>query len=202
MLKDEMAHYPKTVTLSRGAEVTLRPLVREDEDKLLQFFRSIPEGDRIFLAHDVTNRAVIRKWARELDYDAVLPIVAEKDGDIIADATLHLNRMGWMRHVGEIRCVVAVEYRRRGLATVMISNLIDNAVLRGLDKIVFEAMGTETGAIQLMLGLGFIKEARLKNHVTDLRGRPHDLVVMTNYVSELWKKMEDLILDSEFEVIP
>jgi hypothetical protein len=40
------------------------------------------------------------------------------------------------------------------------------------------------------------------DHVTDLGGRPHDLVIMTNYVTELWRKMEDAILDVEFKVHP
>jgi hypothetical protein len=62
-------------------------------------------------------------------------------------------------------------------------------------------MDTQTSAINAMKALGFVREAVLKEHVTDLHGRPHDLVIMTNYVSELWRKMEDLILDTEFEVI-
>jgi len=202
MFNQEMSRYPKTVTIKDGTEVTLRLMVREDEDKLLSFFRSVPDEDRIFLADDVTNRAVIRRWVRELDYESVLPILAEKEEKIIADVTLRTNRMGWMRHVGEIRCVVALEHRRQGLATIMVSRLIEHAVLMGLDKIVFRAMDTQTGAIKAMEALGFTKEAVLRDHVTDLRGRPHNLVIMTNYVAELWRKMEDAILDTEFKVIP
>lgn len=202
MFNQEMSRYPKDITLKDGTDIVLRLMVREDEDKLLKFFRSVPDEDRIFLADDVTNRAVIRKWVRELDYERVLPILAEKDGDIIADCTLRTNRMGWMRHVGEVRSVVALEYRRRGLATLIISRLIEHAVLMGLDKIVFRAMDTQVGAIKAMEALGFTKEATLKDHVTDLHGRPHNLVIMTNYVAELWRKMEDVILDSEFKVIP
>jgi RimJ/RimL family protein N-acetyltransferase len=202
MFNQEMSRYPIKVTLKDGTDVTLRLMVREDEDKLLKFFRAVPDEDRIFLADDVTNRAVIRRWVRELDYENVLPILAEIDDEIVADVTLKTNRMGWMRHVGEVRCVVALEYRRRGLGTMMVSRLIEHAVLMGLDKIVFRAMETQVGAIRAMENLGFTTEATLRDHVTDLRGRPHDLIIMTNYVAELWRKMEDAILDSEFKVIP
>jgi RimJ/RimL family protein N-acetyltransferase len=202
MFNQEMSHYPKVVTLKDGQEVTLRLMVREDEDKLLTFFRSVLDEDRIFLADDVTNRAVIRRWVQELDYEKVLPILAERDEEIIADVSLKTNRMGWMRHVGEIRCTVALPYRRLGLATMMVSRLIEHAVLMGLDKIIFQAMDTQVGALKAMERLGFTKEAVLQDHVTDLRGRPHNLVIMTNYVAELWRKMEDAILDSEFKVIP
>ena len=84
----------------------------------------------------------------------------------------------------------------------MVSRLIEHAVLKGLDKIVFQAMDTQHGAIKSMEMLGFTKEAVLKDHVTDLRGRPHNLIILTNYVAELWRKMEDTILDAEFKVIP
>ncbi len=201
MLSKELERYPKKIILKDGTEVTLKLMARKDEDRLLSFFRAVPEEDRIYLAEDVTNRAVIRRWVRELDFETVLPVLAEKDDEIIADTTLQTNRFGWKRHVGEIRCVIGSEYRRLGLATVMISRLIEHAVLLGLDKVVFRAMATEVGAIELMQGLGFIKEAVLHDHVTDLLGRPHNLVIMTNSVAELWRRMEDMILDSEFKVI-
>jgi len=194
--------YPQKITLKDGSEVTLRLMVAEDEDKLLRFFRTVPEEDRIYLADDVTNRAVIRKWCQELDYQGVLPILAEMDGEVIADSTLRSNRIGWKRHVGHVRVVVASEFRRKGLATVLVSHIIEHAVMRGLDKIVFQAMATQLSAINAMKALGFVKEATLKEHVTDLHGRSHDLVIMTNYVAELWKKMEDLILDQEFLQLP
>jgi RimJ/RimL family protein N-acetyltransferase len=194
--------YPKKINLREGTEIILRPMVAEDEDKLLEFFRAIPEEDRIYLADDVTSRKVIRRWCKELDYNTVLPILAEKDGVIIGDSTLRHTRLGWMRHVGHIRSVVSIDWRRKGVATVLVGELIEHAIMRGLDKLVFRAMDTQVSAINAMKAMGFVKEAVLKEHVVDLRGRPHDLIIMTNYVSELWKKMEDLILDSEFEVIP
>ncbi len=202
MFSQDAAPYPQKINLKDGTEVIIRLMVPEDEDKLLKFFRGIPEEDRLYLADDVTNRAVIRKWVRELDYERVLPLLTETNGEIVADATLRTNRAGWMRHVGELRGVVDLAFRRRGVATIAFSRLTEHAVMMGLDKIVFRAMDTQTGAIKCMESLGFEKEAVLKDHVTDLRGRPHNLVIMTNYVAELWRKMEDAILDTEFQIIP
>ena len=201
MMNNHEGQYPKKAYLRDGTEITLRLMLREDEDKLLKFFRGVPEEDRVYLADDVTSRGVIRRWCQELDYNKVLPILAEKDSVIIGDSTLRHTRMGWMRHVGHVRCVVSLDWRRRGVATVLVGEVIEHAIMRGLDKLTFRAMDTQTSAINAMKAMGFVKEAVLKEHVVDLRGRPHDLVIMTNYVSELWKKMEDQILDSEFEVI-
>jgi len=201
MMNSHMEQYPKKLALPDDSEIIIRLMEREDEDALLAFFRGIPEEDRIYLADDVTNRAVIRSWCRELDYNKVLPVLAVKDGVIVGDSTLRHTHMGWMRHVGHVRAVVSLEWRRRGVATALVGEIIEQAIMRGLDKLTFRAMDTQTSAINAMKAMGFVKEAVLKEHVVDLRGRPHDLVIMTNYVSELWKKMEDLILDAEFEVI-
>ena len=201
MMNHTETQYPKKVTLGDGTEIILRLMVREDEDELLKFFRAVPEEDRVYLADDVTNRAVIRSWCKELDYNKVLPVLALKDGAIIGDSTLRHTRMGWMRHVGHVRAVVALDWRRRGVATVLVGEIIEHAIMRGLAQLTFRAMDTQSSAINAMKVMGFQKEAVRKEHVVDLHGRPHDLVMMSNYVSELWKKMEDMILDTEFEVI-
>ena len=44
-----MGDYPKTVRV-RGAEVTIRPLQRSDQEPLARFFRELPEGDRMLLS--------------------------------------------------------------------------------------------------------------------------------------------------------
>ena len=58
-----------------------------------------------------------------------------------------------------------------------------------------ELPGTQISAQKAFCSLGFKKEAELKNFVIDIDGKSHHLVIMVNDVSELWKKMEDLLSD-------
>ena len=81
--------YPKKVRLQSGTSVTIRPMVKEDADKLYAFFSRVPREDRLFLRDDVSIRDVIDSWTQELDYEKVLPLVAEVGGNIVGDATLH-----------------------------------------------------------------------------------------------------------------
>ena len=111
-----LREFPKRVTLRDHTVVIVRPMRPEDARELLAFFRRLPPEDRQFLKDDVTRAEIIDAWARELNYDQVLPILAEHEGQIVGDATLHRQTYGWMRHVGEIRVVTDVYYRRRGLA--------------------------------------------------------------------------------------
>ncbi len=195
-----MRGYPKQFKLKDNAVITLRPMVKEDESKLLEFFRCMPDEDRLFLKEDVTRPEVIHRWVEEMNYDRVLPILAERSGKIIGDATLHTYDSGWMRHVGEIRCVVAREYQRRGIGVLLIRELLDEAAHRGLRRIQTQFLDNQIGAVQAFERVGFLREAVLKKMAEDLSGKEHDIIIMTNNVSELWQKMEDLILDKEFFV--
>src|SRR5262249_9300271 len=94
--------YPKTIVLKNGASVTLRPLAASDADQLIAFFQRIPENERWYLRHDVSNAETVRQWALAVNYERVIPILAIKDGQIIGDATLHRHLHGSGSSVGEV----------------------------------------------------------------------------------------------------
>lgn len=173
-----MPGYPKRVVLQNGTSVTIRPMVKEDEGKLFAFFSRVPAEDRLFLREDVSRRDVIDAWTRELDYDRVLPLVAEIGDNIIGDATLHRRKAGWTSHVGKVRVVVDKDYRAKGLGTRLIEELIDVARKGGLELLVAELMENQKTAVAAFKHLGFEKEAVFYNHVKDQAGREHNLVVM------------------------
>jgi len=170
--------YPKKVTLPTGTAVTIRPMVKEDEGKLYAFFGRVPVEDRLFLRDDVSRRDVIDAWARELDYEKVLPLVAEVGDNIVGDASLHRRKAGWTSHVGKVRIVVDKDYRGKGLGTRMIEELIDFAKKAGLELLVAEVMENQKTALAAFKHLGFEKEAILYNHVKDQAGKEHNLAVM------------------------
>jgi len=186
--------FPKQIILRDRSAVTLRPMVREDKEGLLTFFRRLPPEDRQFLKDDVTRAEIIEGWARDLNYDRVLPILAEFEGRIVGDATLHRQAYGWMRHVGEIRLVTDPFLRRRGLATAMAREIFYLALQAGLDKMVAEMVADQIAAIKVFGKLGFQQEARLVNQVVDLHGRKHDLVIMTTDIPALMQKMQETFL--------
>lgn len=169
--------YPKAIEIRGGIKVTLRPMVKEDVEKLWAFFQGMPREDRLFLRDDVSKRETIEAWAKDLDYEKVLPIVAEWDGRIVADATLHRRRFGWTRHVGKIRLVVAKEFREKGLGSALVQEIIQIAKAAKLELLVAEIMETEGAALRAFKHLGFEREAIFYNYVRDQVDRPHSLVV-------------------------
>ncbi|MBN1902406.1 GNAT family N-acetyltransferase, partial [Candidatus Sumerlaeota bacterium] len=174
--KEILKTFPKIVKLNDGEDIILRLMTPADESDLLQFYHGMPENDRLFLKEDVTDPQVIHRWAKHLDYNRVIPVIAVKDYKIIADSTLLMQTHGWSRHVGEIRLAVSQDYRRKGLGFNMIKELFSLAMALKLEKVMGEIMGSQTYIIMMLKSLGFKQEAVLQDHVKDLHGDKHDLV--------------------------
>ena len=188
-----LENYPKEIKLRTGERVTLRPMVKEDEQRLLEFFSRLPEDDRLFLKDDVTDPKVIGSWARNLNYKHVIPILAEMDGKIIGDATLHFRTTEQKPTVGEIRVVTDSDFRRRGLGRMMAKEIYFLALRLQLDSLVAEVVEDQPTVIKTFESLGFHREEVLRDKATDLHGKRHNVVILIEDVRALWKKMEDLI---------
>ena len=170
-----LAGFPKTWVLDYGAKVTVRPMVKEDRDKLAEFFKKIPEGDLKFLKDDVTDVRVIDQWVLDLNYERVLPLVVEMNGRIIADASLHRRKEGWRRHLASVRVVVEVAHRHKGLASRLIDELVDIAMKEGIERLYTELPADDRPAIDVFLKRGFKLVARFERNILDRAGKYHDL---------------------------
>jgi len=195
--KTEDTEYPKVYHLKDGTEVTLRLMTKDDFDSLLTFFRKLPEEDRMFLKEDVTDPSVIQTWIRRLDYDSVFPILAFIGDELVGDGTLHMQSHGWMRHVGEVRIVVSKDHQRQGIGFLLARELFYTATRKGLSKIEALAMEDQIGAIKSLQRLGFKQEGLLRDYVLDMKGKKHNLIILTHSSDELWKKMEDIVIDHD-----
>ncbi len=171
--------YPRKEQVRSRTEVTLRPLEPGDQAKVLAFFRGVPEQDRLFLADDVTNEQLIAQWCGQLDFDRVFPLLALADNQVVGSATLHRAKGGWTNHVGRVRVVVHPNFRGKGIASLLVRELMDISVDIGLHKLDAEFMSGQEGPMTMFEKLGFVRIATLPEHVLDRRGQMHDLIVMT-----------------------
>jgi ribosomal protein S18 acetylase RimI-like enzyme len=170
--------YQKETKLKDGTKVLLRLMVAEDQDALYAFFKAVPKEDARYLRDDVANRLIIEKWAKSLDYEKTLPILALKNGNIIADATLNRRRFGWKWHLGTVRLFVHKDYRKVGLGHLMIQEIADIAFKLELEKLIAEVPDINISAINAFTKAGFYRAATIPNLVKDRENRPLDVVVM------------------------
>jgi GNAT superfamily N-acetyltransferase len=177
-LSDILEQYPKTVKLKDGSSVVLRPLRATDEKAFHEFFVAVPDTERILFKHRVTDPQVIHEWCQKIDYGRILPMLALDGEKIIADASLHQTLGGWKRHIGRISVVVHPNYRGKGLAKILVSELVQIATNIGLEKLEAEFLGEQKAALRVFGELGFVELLRLPDYVKDMQAISHDYVLM------------------------
>ncbi len=172
-----LADFPKTWILEDGTKVTVRPMVKQDRDRVALFFKRIGEDELCFLKDNVTDIRVIDRWIERLDYDRVLPLVADINGRIVADASLHRRKEGWRRHLGGVRVVVDPAFRHKGLASKLIDELTAVARKEGLDRLYAEIPADDQSAINVFQDRGFTRVAVFEGDIIDRTGKYHDMAV-------------------------
>ncbi len=153
MFADYVNTYRSLITLKDGARVLLRPLARNDRQRLVDMFATTSADDIKYMRAPVTPE-LVGHWVDELDYLRVIPIVAVFQDHIVGDATLHFND-GASRHVGEVRLFITTEFRRRGLGTQMLRSLIDLGHKAGLHWLLAEVVADKAKVIQAFEHVGF-----------------------------------------------
>ena len=174
----ELQRFPKTVKLKDGKKATLRLLKKDDEKDFHQLFQGIPAQERMFIKHRVAEPEVIAEWCRHIDLGRILPLLAVHDGKIIGDCSLHQQLGGWKRHIGRVSVLIHPQYRGRGLARALVTEMLEIASQIGLDKIEAEFIGGQDAAIKMFGLVGFKPLLRLPNYVKDMEALEHDYVLM------------------------
>jgi GNAT superfamily N-acetyltransferase len=174
----EVQNFPKKIILKDDLHCSLRPLRKDDEKKFHEFFLSVPEQERMFIKHRVSDPAVIRDWCRNIDLGRNFPLLAIADGKIVGDATLHQQLGGWRRHIGRVSVLVLPHYRGRGLARALVTEIVQLARSASLERIEAEFIGEQETAIKMFALLGFSNLLRLEDYVKDMQAISHDYVLM------------------------
>ncbi|PYM15374.1 MAG: hypothetical protein DME18_04460 [Verrucomicrobia bacterium] len=178
MLDSILEEYPKEISLKEGFQSVLRPLKVSDEKAFHDFFLAVPEQERMFIKHRVTEPEVIRDWCQNIDLGRNLPLLALAENKIIGDATLHQQLGGWKRHIGRVSVLVHPRYRGRGLAKSLVIEIIEIARNIGLEKLEAEFIGGQETAMKMFGLLGFAPLLRLPDYVRDMKAISHDYVLM------------------------
>jgi len=189
----------KTETLKDGTKVTIRNLTIEDLDRLMSFYQSLPEEDLKYLRVDVTNRNIVKQRIEFAEAGDIFRIIALKGDSIIADGALELTTEEWRRHQGELRVIVAEEFRHKGVGMIIMRELYFLAIEKKVEKVVAKMMKPQVAARTICKKLGFHEEVLIPDYVKDQTGKSQDLVIMTCDIQELWKELDQFYMDSDWE---
>ena len=181
--------YPRHVRLDSG-DIEFRLMSRADEANVLDFAKELPTHDLLFLPRNISQPKVLSAWINEIERGAITSLLAVKDGDVVGCGTLVRDPLSWSPHVGEIRMVISRDVRGLGVGRALSQETFALALGAGLEKLSVQMTVDQQAAIALFESLGFKAEALLRDHVRDINGRTHDIVVLGHNIAQFQAQME------------
>jgi RimJ/RimL family protein N-acetyltransferase len=186
---NETRSYPRQVTTEAG-EIEFRLMSRANEAAVLAFAQKLPTHDLLFLPRNISEPKVLSAWINEIERGDIVSLLALKNGTVVGCGTLVRDRHSWSPHVGEIRMVVSLDVRGQGVGRALSQETFAIALNAGLEKLSVQMTVDQRGAITLFESLGFKAEALLRDHVRDVDGKTHDIVVLGHNVAQVRAQME------------
>jgi RimJ/RimL family protein N-acetyltransferase len=181
--------YPRSVRLDAG-EIEFRLMARADEAAVLDFARALPTHDLLFLPRNISQPKVLSAWITEIERGAITSLLAVRDGVVVGCGTLVRDPHSWSPHVGEIRMVVSHDVRGQGVGRALSQETFALALGAGLEKLTVQMTVDQQAAIALFESLGFRAEALLRDHVRDVHGKTHDIVVLGHNIAQVQAQLE------------
>ena len=185
----EKRTYPRSVNLDAGA-IEFRHMSQADEAAVLEFARGLPPHDLLFLPRNISEPKVLSAWIKEIERGAIVSLLAVKGGKVVGCGTVVRDPHSWSPHVGEIRNVVSPQVRGLGVGRALSQETVALALEMGLEKLIVQMTVDQVSAIALFEGMGFRGEALLREHVRDLDGNKHDIVVLGHNVAQVQAQLE------------
>ena len=185
----ETRSYPRQAKTDAG-EIEFRLMGRSDEAAVLAFAQKLPTHDLLFLPRNISQPKVLSAWIHEIERGDIISLLAVKEDVVVGCGTLVRDPRSWSPHVGEIRMVVSLDVRGQGVGRALSQETFALALEAGLEKLSVQMTVDQRGAIALFESLGFKAEALLRDHVRDVDGKTHDIVVLGHNVAQVRAQME------------
>src|SRR4051812_33135321 len=189
MSSNDTRSYPRHAS-TPGGEVEFRLMAQADEAAVLDFAQNLPVHDLLFLPRNISEPKVLAAWIKEIERGAITSLLAVLAGRGVGGGTIVRDPLSWSPHVGEIRMVVSTDVRGLGVGRALSQETFALALSAGLEKLMVQMTVDQVGAIAIFEGLGFKAEALFRDHVRDLAGKKHDIVVLGHNVAQVAAQME------------
>src|SRR3974390_3725076 len=185
----EKRSYPRHAKSDAG-DIEFRLMSRADESAWLVSPQKRPTHDLLFLPRNISQPKVLAAWINEIERGDITSLLAIRQGAVVGCGTLVRDPHSWSPHVGEIRMVVSLDVRGQGVGRALSQETFALALGAGLEKLSVQMTVDQQAAIALFESLGFKAEALLREHVRDVDGKKHDIVVLGHNVAQVRAQLE------------
>src|SRR2546421_10331072 len=185
----ETRSYPRHVKTDAG-DIEFRMMTHSDETAVLAYAQKLTTHDLLFLPRNISQPKVLSAWVNEIERGAITSLLAVKGGAVVGCGTLVRDPHSWSPHVGEIRMVVSQDVRGQGVGRTLSQETFALALGAGLEKLSVQMTVDQQAAIALFESLGFKAEALFRDHVRDIAGRTHEIVVLGHNIAQVQAQLE------------
>jgi acetate---CoA ligase (ADP-forming) len=148
------AHFQWDVVLRTGSTLHIRPVRRDDERPLIEFFRHLsPEAIRQRFFDTRRPEEAVASAPADVDYDDVFGLVGEIGGRIVGVAHYYRSRSN--ARAAEAAFTVSDEMRGCGVGTRLLEQLATVARERGITTFYAEVMEENRRMMDVFLDSGF-----------------------------------------------
>lgn len=144
----------REVTTARGDRIRIRPIRPSDDVGLAAFHNGLSDRSvyrRFFFVHPVLSAPEIEHFTH-VDYTGRLALVAEHRGGIVAVGRYE-RTPGTSE--AEVAFVVSDEYQHHGIGTVLLEQLVDAALTRGITVFTAQTLAENHAMLAMFLKSGF-----------------------------------------------
>jgi L-amino acid N-acyltransferase YncA len=182
--------YPRTIE-RESTTFTIRFMTSADESVVLNFAKSLPHHDLLFLRRDISKEPVMAAWVRDIEQEKMTSlIILTSDDEVVGCSAVFNDPLSFSPHVGDLRVVLGVSHRSFGLGRELVQENFLVALDKGLEKLTAHMTADQEAAISVFQDLDFRAEALLKRHVRDKEGNYFDLVILSHDVKAVQNKMD------------
>jgi RimJ/RimL family protein N-acetyltransferase len=155
----------RTFSTRDGRQVILRTPVWDDLEDLMALINSLVEERANILIDEKVTREEEIDWLSKalssLEKDEISYLVAQVDGNVIANSELGRGTFGCERHVGRLGIVIRNGFRNVGIGTEMMKALIEQARGMGLKVLTLSAFASNERARHVYQKVGFTEVGRI-----------------------------------------
>ncbi len=151
-------HLVKKTQLNDGTDIVIRPIRPEDADMEAKFVRELSKEARYFRfmnsIHELSQEMLVR--FTQIDYHNEMALIAVKPGDKgeeqigVARYTTNVDKTSC-----EFALVVSDQWQSHGIAHHLMTNLMDVARDRNLERMQGQVLSENTKMLELVASLGF-----------------------------------------------
>ena len=159
-------------------ELSIRRAEPQDAERIGRFLRGMPERDLLFFRQNIEDDGVVESWITQTKHRSTVPMVADRDGNLVGLAYVQRRNVPWLRHVGDVVAIMLPAMRGHGLGTRLLRETILAADELELEKIVAHIAIEDRDSVRVFEKLGFRHEGILLDHAKAQDGTLYDLALM------------------------